>query len=111
MCFFHKLTIHDFLVGMNKISHGEGCVWKHGDTCVSTQTRNLPLLEMGRPFPVLVPLPEVRNPIPVLRLPFVFFVFWLGSMFSHKQRERDAGRNQKTYFQGGKEALAPQFWQ
>ena len=30
---------------------------------VSTQTPNLPLLEMGRPFPVLVPLPEVRNPI------------------------------------------------
>ena len=29
----------------------------------SAQTRNLPVPEMAVPFPVLVPVPEVRNPI------------------------------------------------
>ena len=32
-------------------------------TYVSTQTRNLPVLEMALPFPAMVPLPEMGNPI------------------------------------------------
>jgi hypothetical protein len=95
MCFFHKLTIHDFLVGMNKISHGEGCVWKHGDTCVSIQTCNLPLLEMGRPFPVLVPLPEVRNPISGTAFTARFFSISGSGAISvmNRERERDVAHS------------------
>ena len=42
---------------------------------VSTQTRNLPVLEMGLPFPVLVPLPEVRNPISGTAFTVFFLLF------------------------------------
>jgi hypothetical protein len=52
---------------------------------VSTQTPNLPLLEMGRPFPVLVPLPEVRNPISGTAFTVHFFSrFLLGRIFSRE---------------------------
>ncbi len=42
---------------------------------VSTQTRNLPVLEMGSPFPVLVPVPEVQNPISGTALTIHFLCF------------------------------------
>ena len=53
--------------------------------CVSTQMLNLPVLEMGGPFPVMVPVPEVRNHISGTALTVRFFVFWLGRLFSHKK--------------------------
>jgi hypothetical protein len=61
---------------------------------VSTQTRNIPVLEMGGPFPVMVPVPEVGNHISGTALTVRFFVFWLGRMLvTNRERERDATRS------------------
>ena len=43
--------------------------------CVSTQMHNLPVLEMGGPFPVMVPLPELRNHISGTAFTVRFFSF------------------------------------
>jgi hypothetical protein len=42
---------------------------------VSAQTRNLPVPEMAVPFPVLVPVPEVQNPISGTELTIHFLRF------------------------------------
>ncbi len=51
--------------------------------CVSTQTRNLPVPEMGDPFPVLVPLLELKNPISGTALNVRFLRFL--ALFSHER--------------------------
>jgi hypothetical protein len=56
---------------------------------VSTQTRNIPVLEMGGPFPVMVPVPEVGNHISGTALTVRFFRFLARAHVSHKQRERE----------------------
>ena len=70
---------------------GGGALWRGGHGVAAAvmvchvQMRNLPILEMGGPFPVMVPLPEVRNHISGTALTVCFFVFWLGCMFSHER--------------------------
>jgi hypothetical protein len=67
----------------------DGSVSSSTGVYVSTQTRNLPLLEMGRPFPVMVPLPEVRNPISGTAFTIRFFRF-LARAHVQSRSERDA---------------------
>jgi hypothetical protein len=45
------------------------------DPDVSTKTGKLPLLEMALPFPVMVPLPEMGNPISSTALTVHFLHF------------------------------------
>jgi hypothetical protein len=58
--------------------------------CVSTQTRNLPVLEMGGPFTVMVPVPEVGNPISGTALTVCVFRFLARAhVQSRTERERE----------------------
>jgi hypothetical protein len=59
-------------------------------TYVSAQMRNLPVPEVAVPFPVLVPVPEVRNPISGTALTIHFLRFLLGHLFSHERLQHYA---------------------